>query len=132
MNLVNHAWAITDFHGQRRFKHIPTCILPISGVRELDYNGVKFNELRAEYISMHFKQGCLSISPNNQKVNMSPRGVNKFWTICICDDQPKAVISLQWVLTDNSLNSVFEQSNTLNEVLGRLNDPMLNFVFQSL
>lgn len=133
MNLVNHAWAINDFNGPRRFKHIPTCIVPIAGVREVENNGVKFNQLRAEYISMHFKQGSLCISPNNNKVLISPEfGINKFWTISISDESPKAVVSLQWLTMRKELNHVFETGTCLREVLSGLNDPLLNYIFKNI
>ena len=133
MNLVNHAWAITDFNGPRRFKHIPSCIVPIAGVREVENNGVKFNELRAEYMSMHFKQGSLCISPNNHKVIISPTfDINKFWTISICDEIPKAVVSLQWLLTVKQINEVFLSANSLKDILDALQDPLLNYIFKNL
>jgi hypothetical protein len=132
MNLVNHAWAITDFQGPRRFKHIPTCIVPISGVREVENNGLQFRNLRAEYLSMHFKQGSMCISPNNHKVLISPNiGINKFWTISISDTEPKAVVSLQWLFTNKSLNYMFESSKTLNELINSVNDPLIDYIFRA-
>ena len=98
MNLVNHAWAITDFVSGRRIKHIPTCIIPICGVEEVGNAGVKFGEFRAEYMSMHYKQGCLSLSPNNHKIFIDKKlDVCKFWTISLSDVEPKSIITLQWV-----------------------------------
>jgi hypothetical protein len=133
MNLVNHAWAITDFQGQRRFKHIPTCIVPICGVREMENNGVKFEELRAEYISMHFKEGCLSISPNNHKVRVTPEmEVNKFWTISLSDEEPKAIVTLQWLLMTEDLNHLFFSANDLAELLAGLQDPLLGYIFKNV
>ena len=131
--MVNHAWAITDFNGPRRFKHIPSCIIPIAGVKEVENNGVKFGELRAEYMSMHFKQGSLCISPNNHKLMISPEfDVNKLWTISIFDESPKAVVSLQWLTMNKELNLVFETARCLREVLDMLNDPLLHYIFQDI
>ena len=133
MNLVNHAWAITDFYGPRKFKHIPTCIVPIAGVSEIENNGVKFDELRAEYLSMHFKQGSMAISPNNNKVLISPDlEINKFWTISINDETPKAVVSLQWVMTTKHYNHVFQESKNLKDLLFVVNDPLVEFIFKNI
>ena len=133
MNLVNHSWAITDFHGPRRFKHIPSCIIPICGVKEMENNGVRFDQLRAEYISMHMKQGCLSISPNNHKVLISPNfDINKFWTISLSDEQPKAIVTLQWLVTEKNLKQNFLQAKNLGELIGNLRDPLLEYIFRNL
>ncbi|CAG9324579.1 unnamed protein product [Blepharisma stoltei] len=133
LNLVNHAWAFTEFQGTRKTKHIPNCIIPIEGFQEIENNGVKFGSLRAEYMSMHFKKGALCISPNNHKVLISPDvAINKCWTISLFDEEPRAYVTLQWLLTRNDLSMAFSTPNNLAELLGFLGDPLLDSIFQRI
>lgn len=133
MNLVNHSWAITDYVKGRRIKHIPSCILPICGVEEVNYAGVKFGEFRAEYLSMHYKSGCLSLSPNNQKVFINKNfDICKFWTISLSDEIPKAIITLQWITNNKNLNSIFSQSSELQELCNELQDQLIFSLFRNL
>ena len=133
MNLVNHAWAINDFVSGRRIKHIPNCIIPICGAEEVNYAGVKFGEFRLEYMSMHFKSGCLSLSPNNHKVFLNKNfDICKFWTISLSDEQPKAIVTLQWVLNTKRFKKVFEEANELQELVSELQDELVYSIFRNL
>jgi hypothetical protein len=133
MNLVNHSWAITDFVSGRRIKHIPTCIIPICGVGEVENSGVKFGEFRAEYMSMHYKLGCLSLSPNNHKIFIDKKpDICKFWTISLSDVEPKAIISLQWVLNNKQNNKVFQQAEVLQDLVQTLQDEVIFGLFRNI
>lgn len=83
-------------------------------------------------MSMHFKQGCLSISPNNQKVLISNAiDINKFWTICISNQEPKAIVSLQWVVTRSGAGAEFIAAENLGQLLESLQDPLLSGIFRN-
>lgn len=115
---MNHGWVFDSFTGGRTISHIPTCIINIEGFSELKINGVKFNQLRAEYMSMHFKQGSLCISPNNHKVKLNTQlRINKCWTVSLNPEAQEAVVSLQWLILDPTLSAAFYNCKTLRELI---------------
>lgn len=134
MNLVNHAWAFNEFTGARKVQHVPTCIIPVVGVNEVLNGGVKFGAFRLEYMSMHFKAGCLSLSPNNHKVLVKhDYDVCKFWTLSICASQAKAIVTLQWVITRDGVDkSAFFNAQELSELIQRVDDPVIWNLFRNL
>ena len=119
----------TNFEGARQTQHIPTCLFNIDGFQEIERSGVKFGELRAEYISMHMKKGALCLSPNNQKVQINPElPINKCWILSLGLDGT-AVVTYYWLLTRPDLVPAFVEPRTLGELVGFLSDEWLNRIF---
>ena len=92
---------------------------------------MKFDELRVEYMSMHFKQGALCISPNNHKLKLNNTlRMNKCWTVNLDPRGEEAVVSLQWAILDPVLSQPFYNSTNLSELVASLNSREIYDLFR--
>jgi hypothetical protein len=83
---------------------------------------------------MHFKSGCLSISPNNHKVAFDfTQDVCKLWTFSIDDSWPRAIVTLQWVFFNRGEETrCFYQAQDLGQLVDEVNDPLVRRLFENL
>lgn len=92
---------------------------------------MKFDELRVEYMSMHFKKGALCISPNNHKLKLNNTSrMNKCWTVSLDLRGEEVVVSLQWVILDPLLSQPFYNSNNLSELIASLDSREIYDLFR--
>ena len=118
VNLVDHAWVFPDWGGKKLTKWIPKCVIPISGVSELDEDSVGFENLKAEYMCVHKRGKDICISPDNQKMEIDPAsGIAKCWTVAVEPDEGVAVVSLQWLVCHRDHKVNLAHCHTLYELM---------------
>ena len=102
---------------------IPMGLFGANGINQVS-NGITFNEFKAQNVNPH-NGATFALSPNNAQFNISPsRATATFWSAAYSPNKQYVTITYHILAntdtTENALTNIFSQSETLANVLTRM------------